>query len=132
MSQVFFATGGTELTRFFDATTPTNWYICTVPDTNRTVSEFQTGNWSAAFVYWATPTGQVRNFNAQTFVNQITSTTSRTLFFLIIPNEYASYATQWQRETGAAGYVIWNPNTTISEFINQVRNTLTQFNIEAA
>jgi len=32
MSRVFFATGGTELTRSFDATTPTNWYVCTVPD----------------------------------------------------------------------------------------------------
>jgi hypothetical protein len=90
MSRVFFATGGTELTRSFDATTPTNWYVCTVPDTTRTVNEFQTGNWSAVFVFWATPTGQVDNFNAQTFVNQITSSNPRTPFFLIIPNQYAS------------------------------------------
>jgi hypothetical protein len=132
MSRVFFATGGTELTRSFDATTPTNWYVCTVPDTTRTVNEFQTGNWSAVFVFWATPTGQVDNFNAQTFVNQITSSNTRTPFFLIIPSQYATYATQWQRETGASGYVIWNPNATPTEFINQVRNILNQFNIEAA
>ncbi len=131
MSQVFFATGGTELTRSFDATTPRNWYVCTTPDTTRTFSEFQNGNWSAAFVFWGSPTGQVDNFNAQTFVNQIRNTTPQTPFFLIVPSQYASQATQWQRETGASGYIIWN-NTTPSEFINQVRTVLTQYNIEAA
>jgi len=132
MRQVFFATGGTELTRSFDATTPTNWYVCTVPDTNRTLNEFQSGNWSAVFVYWPSPTGQVDNFNAQTFVNQITSSNPRIPFFLIIPNQYASQASQWQRETGASGYVLFNPNTSPSEFITQVRNLLNQFKIEAA
>lgn len=131
MSQVFFATGGTELTRSFDATTPRNWYVCTTPDTTRTFSEFQNGNWSAAFVFWGSPTGQTDNFNAQTFVNQIRNTTPQTPFFLIVPSQYASQATQWQRETGASGYIIWN-NTTPSEFINQVRTVLTQYNIEAA
>ena len=131
MSQVFFATGGTELTRSFDATTPRNWYVCTTPDTTRTFSEFQNSNWSAAFVFWGSPTGQVDNFNAQTFVNQIRNTTPQTPFFLIVPSQYASQATQWQRETGASGYIIWN-NTTPSEFINQVRTVLTQYNIEAA
>jgi hypothetical protein len=132
MRQVFFATGGTELTRSFDATTPTNWYVCTVPDTNRTLNEFQSGNWSAVFVYWPSPTGQVDNFNAQTFVNQITSSNPRIPFFLIIPNQYASQASQWQRETGASGYVLFTPNTSPSEFITQVRNLLNQFKIEAA
>ncbi len=131
MSQVFFATGGTELTRSFDATTPRNWYVCTTPDTTRTIGEFQNGNWSAAFVFWGSPTGQTDNFNAQTFVNQIRNATPQTPFFLIVPSQYAAQATQWQRETGAAGYIIWN-NTTPSEFINQVRTVLTQYNIEAA
>ncbi|MCX7993185.1 MAG: hypothetical protein N2651_05905 [Fimbriimonadales bacterium] len=131
MSQVFFATGGTELTRSFDATTPTNWYVCTTPDTTRTLSEFQTSNWSATFVFWSSPTGQVDNFNAQTFVNQIRNFAPQTPFFLIVPVQYASQAAQWQRETGAAGYIIWN-NTTPSDFINQVRTVLNQYNIEAA
>ncbi len=131
MSQVFFATGGTELTRSFDATTPRNWYVCTNPDTTRTVNEFQNGTWSAVFVFWGSPTGQTDNFNAQTFVNQIRSTNPQTPFFLIVPSQYASQATQWQRETGASGYIIWN-NTTPSEFINQVRTVLNQYNIEAA
>ncbi|OYT72616.1 MAG: hypothetical protein CFK49_09920 [Armatimonadetes bacterium JP3_11] len=131
MSQVFFATGGTELTRFFDATTPTNWYVCTTPDTTRTFSEFQNGNWNAAFVYWGSPTGQTDTFNAQTFVNQIRSVSPNTPFFLIVPSQYASQATQWQRETGAAGYIVWN-TTTPSEFITQIRTLLNQYNIEAA
>ncbi|MCS7208948.1 MAG: hypothetical protein NZ874_05175 [Fimbriimonadales bacterium] len=131
MRQVFFATGGTELTRSFDATTPTNWYVSTTPDTTRTVNEFQNGNWSAVFVFWASPTGQIDNFNAQTFVNQIRSRSPQIPFFLIVPSQYASQASQWQRETGASGYIIWN-NTTPSEFYNQIRTLLNQYNIEAA
>lgn len=131
MTQVFFATGGTELTRSFDATTPTNWYVSTTPDTTRTVNEFQNGNWSAVFVFWGSPTGQVDNFNAQTFINQIRNFAPQTPFFLIVPSQFASQASQWQRETGASGYILWN-NTTPSEFSTQVRTILNQYNIEAA
>lgn len=131
MRRVFFATGGTELTRSFDATTPSNWYVSTTPDTPRTISEFQGGSWSAVFVFWGSPTGQVDNFNAQTFVNQIRNISPQTPFFLIVPSQYASQASQFQRETGASGFIIWN-NTTPSEFYTQVRNLLNQYNIEAA
>ncbi|MDW8052707.1 MAG: hypothetical protein RMJ83_09555 [Armatimonadota bacterium] len=131
MRQVFFATGGTEFTRSFDAATPSNWYVSTTPDTTRTINEFQGGNWSAVFVFWGSPTGQVDNFNAQAFVSQIRNISPQTPFFLVVPNQYASQAPQWQRETGASGYIIWN-NTTPSEFYTQVRTMLNQYNIEAA
>lgn len=131
MQRVFFATGGTELTRSFDVTTPSEWYVSTASNTTSTLNEFQSGNWSAVFVFWASPTGQVDNFNAQTFVNQVRNTSPQTPFFLIVPSQFASQASQWQRETGASGYIIWN-NTSPSEFYNQVRNVLNQFNIEAA
>lgn len=132
MQKVFFATGGSEFSRYTSGT-PSSWYICTATSTENTLTEYQQGSWSAVFVYWSNPTGQTNQFNAQSFINFVRtqSTNPNIPVFLIVPSQYASQATSWQETANATGYVIWNENNP-TEFINQVQNTLTRFNVVAA
>jgi len=74
-----------ELTRSFDAMTPSSWYVSTTSNTTSTLNEFQSGNWSAVFVFWASLSGQADNFNARVFVSQVGNTSPQTPFFLIVP-----------------------------------------------
>lgn len=132
MQRVFFATGGSELSRYGSGT-PNSWYICTAATTESTQTEFQKGSWSAVFVYWSNPTGQTNQFNAQSFINFVrTQSTNPNLpVFLIVPSQYASQAPNWQQTANATGYVIWN-ETDPTEFVNQVQTILTRFNVVAA
>ena len=132
MQNVFFATGGSPFSRYLSGT-PSSWYICNANSTETTLTEYQQGNWSAVFIYWENPTGQTNQFNAQSFINFVRtqSTNPNIPVFLIVPSQYASQASDWQKTVNATGYVIWN-ETNPTEFINQVQTTLTRYNVVAA
>ncbi len=132
MQKVFFATGGSEFSRYASGT-PNSWYICTSTSTEQALTEYQQGNWSAIFVYVDSPTGATGQFNAQSFINFVRtrSTNPNIPVFLIIPTQFASQATSWQQSLNATGYVIWDPNNP-AEFVNQVQTTLTRYNVVAA
>lgn len=130
--KVFFATGGSEFSRYTDGT-PSSWYISNGTTTESVQTEYRQGNWSAVFVYWSTPDGQTNQFNAQSFIQFLRTQSSNPNLpvFLIIPAQYASQATTWQSTSNATGYVIWDPNNP-TEFVNQVQTTLKQYNVSAA
>ncbi len=132
MQKVFFATGGSEFSRYASGT-PSSWYISTATSTEQTLTEYQQGSWSAVFVYVGSPTSSTNQFNAQSFINFVRtqSTNPNIPVFLIIPAQYASQASTLQQTTNATGYVIWDPNNP-AEFVNQVQTTLTRYNVVAA
>lgn len=130
--KLFFATGGSEFSRYTDGT-PSSWYISTSSSTESVQTEYGQGNWNAVFVYWNAPEGQTNQFNAQSFIQYLhtQSNNPNIPVFLIIPAQYASQATTWQSRSNATGYVLWDANNP-TEFLNQVQTILKQYNVSAA
>lgn len=131
MPNVLFVSTDTNFTNSISSSLPTGFTVVNTTDTESAMSAFKSGNYDATFILWSTPNGTTGDFDGTNLVNWVRNTANSTSpLFIVVPTTSSSSAPSWQTTHSFDGYVIWDGNG--SSFLNQVRETLNRFNIQAA